>query len=351
MRAPLPIGLAGYGLVGRRHAEAVRACEGAALLAVAETDPAAAEAARAAGLRVVPDLGALLALSPGAVILATPNAAHVPQGLACVAAGVPALVEKPLAASAGEGARLVEAAERVGVPLLTGHHRRHNPRVAAAKAAIEAGRIGAVRAVQATCWLGKPDAYFAAGPWRTRAGAGPASINLIHDLDLMRHLVGEIARVRAVAAPSRRGHEAEDLLSALLEFEDGAIGTVSVSDAVPSPWSWELTAAENPAYPATGQSCYLIGGSEGALSVPDLRLWRHGGAEGWMSEMGATALLAGAADPLAAQVADLVAAARGAAPVCSGAEGLRTLRVLEAIQRAARTGAAEDVARPAEAAE
>ena len=348
---PLPIGIAGYGLVGRRHAEAVRACPDAALLAVAEPGPEAAEAVRAAGLTVVPDLDALLALSPGAVILATPNAAHVPQGLACVGAGIPTLIEKPLADTADEGARLVDAAARAGVPLLTGHHRRHNPRVAAARSAIAAGRIGAVRAVQATCWLGKPDAYFDAGPWRTAHGAGPSAINLIHDIDLMRHLVGEIARVRAASAPSRRGHAAEDLLSALVEFEGGAIGTVSVSDAIPAPWSWELTAAENPAYPATGQSCYLIGGAEGSLSVPDLRLWRHEGAGGWMSEMGATALMAGAADPLVAQVANLVAVARGAEPVCSGAEGLRTLRVLEAIQRAARTGTTETVEAAAEVAE
>ena len=340
----LAIGLVGYGLVGRRHAEAVRLCPGARLVAVAETDREAAENARKAGLDTVESLDALLERRPEAVVLATPNGLHVEQGLACVAAGVPTLIEKPLAVTAEEGERLVTAAKRAGVPLLTGHHRRHNPRIAAAKAAIDGGRLGEVRAVQATCWLGKPDHYFAASPWRTKAGAGPGSVNLIHDLDLMRHLVGEVVTARAVAVPSRRGHEPEDLLAGVLEFENGAVATLSVSDAIAAPWSWELTAGENPAYPSTPESCYLIGGSLGSLSLPDLRLWRHADGPDWMSEIGATSLLARSADPLVAQIANLVAVARGRAdPVCSGEEGLRTLRVLEAVQRAARSGAVERV--------
>ena len=344
MARDVRIGVAGYGLVGRRHAAAARACDGVVLAGIADADAAARDAARGAGIAVHETLEGMLAAGIDAVVLATPNAAHVEQGLACVAAGVPALVEKPLATDAGEGTRLVAAAARAGVPLLTGHHRRHDPRVAAARAAIGSGRIGAVRAVQATCWLAKPDAYFAAAPWRTRAGAGPGAVNMIHELDLMRHLVGEVREVRAVAVPSRRGHEPEDLVAAILSFASGAVGTISVSDAVAAPWSWELTAGENPAYPSTDQSSLLIGGSDASLSLPDLRVWRHSGTPDWMSEIGATSLLREPGDPLVRQMANLADVVRGrAGPVCSGAEGLRTLRVLEAVQASARSGGAVPV--------
>ncbi len=68
-----------------------------------------------------------------------------------------------------------------------------------------------------------------------------------------------------------RGNPIEETAAILLSFANGALGTFSVSDTTAAPWSWELTARENPAYPATGQACYMIGGTEGALELPGLR--------------------------------------------------------------------------------
>ena len=61
---------------------------------------------------------------------------------------------------------------------------------------------------------------------------------------------------------------------------NGALGTVSASDTVVSPWSWELTTGENPAYPRQDQSCYQIGGTHGALTIPALELWSHADKRG-----------------------------------------------------------------------
>ena len=77
--------------------------------------------------------------------------------------------------------------------------------VKTAKSAIESGAIGDVRAVQATCWFYKPDYYFDVAPWRTKKGAGPISVNLVHDVDLLRHFCGEVKSVRAISVPSKRG--------------------------------------------------------------------------------------------------------------------------------------------------
>ena len=61
------------------------------------------------------------------VVLATPNHMHVEQALECIAAGMPVLVEKPVAHTLDEGKRLIEAAERADAKLLVGHHRLHGP--------------------------------------------------------------------------------------------------------------------------------------------------------------------------------------------------------------------------------
>lgn len=96
-------------------------------------------------------------------------------------------------------------------------------------------------------------------------------INLIHDIDLFRHLLGEIVAVQARESNALRGNAVEETAVILLEFASGALGTVTVSDAVAAPWSWELTAGENPAYPRQDQSCYQIGGTRARSPFPGSR--------------------------------------------------------------------------------
>ena len=292
----------GYGLVGRRHVDVIIRSPKAELAAIVDTSPANKAAAMDHGVPVYADLVEMINTeSPDGVILATPTPLHIEQGLACIGAGCPTLIEKPIAVSSNEARLLTDAADKAGVPLLVGHHRRHNGMVQAAKSAIESGIIGDIRAVQATCWFFKPDYYFEEAPWRTKKGAGPISVNLVHDVDLLRHFCGEVVSVNAVAAPSRRGFENEDLATAVLVFSSGTIATISVSDSIVAPWSWELTARENPAYPATSESCYLIGGSKGGLSLPDLRVWQHEQQPDWWTPISANNLRCKTDDPLAMQ--------------------------------------------------
>ena len=331
--------VAGAGLIGRRHAQAIAAAEGVALAAIVDPSDAAAEVA---AQYAVPHFRTLEehfeAGTPDGVILATPNQAHVSGGMACIDALVPVLVEKPLADDLAEGQALVEAATAADVPLLTGHHRRHNPLIARAKQVIDEGRLGQITAVQGTCWLTKPDEYFQT-EWRRLKGAGPVYLNLIHDVDLLRHLCGDITSVHAMESNAVRGHEVEETAAILLRFANGALGTVTVSDAVVAPWSWELTARENPAYPATPEDCYRIGGTQGALSLPNLSLWTCPEDRSWWAPIAATKLPFGFDDPLVRQVTQFAAVIRGEEkPLVSGLDGLAALRVIEAVKRSAETG-------------
>ncbi len=334
----LRIAVVGAGLVGRRHLEAI-AGAGQRVGAVVDPDErsqALAErfqAPRFTSLSQMIDAG----VADG-VVIATPNQAHVPNGLDCVAAGLPILVEKPLATDVADGARLVEAAENAGVAVLVGHHRRHNPLIRKAREEIEAGALGRLIAVHGMFWLVKPDDYFEAA-WRREEGAGPIFINLIHDVDLLRHLCGDIVSVQALEAHAARGFAVEDTAAILLRFANGALGTFSVSDAIPAPWSWELTARENPAYPASGQSCYMIGGSNGAMEVPSLRIWSHAGAKSWWAPIANRTPPVGQDDPLVAQIRQFAAVIRGEEdPLVSGRDGLQAIRIVEAVKRSARTG-------------
>ena len=322
------IAVVGAGLIGRRHVEHVRA--EAELAAV--VDPVAPEADYS-------DIALMLReTSPDAAIVATPNALHEEHALLCIEAGVPVLVEKPLAADVAAAERIVAASEAAGVPVLVGHHRRHNPIVRAVRRVIEEGRLGEIVAAHTMFWLAKPPDYFDAA-WRQEPGAGPVFINLIHEFDLLRHYCGAVAEVAAMETHGR-GFAVEDGGGVLLRFVSGAIGTVAFSDRIAAPWSWELTAGENAAYPKTDEAATWLGGTHGSLSVPDLSLWRHEGEPSWWHAIvrEEVALDAGA-DPLALQVRHLAdVTLRGATPIVSAREGLETLRVTAAVKRAAETG-------------
>ena len=327
------IAVIGAGLIGRRHVEHVRA--EAKLAAV--VDPVAPEADHA-------DVEAMLrAVRPDAAIVATPNALHAEHALACIALGVPVLVEKPIADTVEAAESIVAAGEAAGVPVLVGHHRRYNPIVRAVRHAICDGRLGEIVAAHTACWLAKPPDYFDAA-WRREPGAGPILINLIHDIDLLRHYCGDVVAVQGMEACGR-GFAVEDTAVATLRFASGALGTVTLSDRIAAPWSWELTAGENPAYPHTREAATWIGGTRASLSVPDLALWHHEGEPSWWSEILREELAREPdKDPLAAQVRHLAdVALRGAVPLVSGREGLMTLRTTLAVKRAAETG---EIVRP-----
>nr|WP_041757352.1 Gfo/Idh/MocA family oxidoreductase [Bradyrhizobium sp. ORS 278] len=344
MSLPVRLAVAGAGLIGRRHIEQIDACPEAVLTAIIDPAPAANELAQARGVRCYSSLDALPAEHrPDGVVIATPNQLHVANGMACLAAGLPALIEKPLADDVAAAQTLVEAFERAGVPLLTGHHRRHNPMIQRAKAEIDTGRLGRIVAIHGVFWLIKPHDYFAPA-WRREAGAGPVLINLSHDIDLLRYLCGDIVAVQAAQSNQVRGHAVEDTAAMILHFESGALGTFSVSDTVQAPWSYEFTSGENPAYSRTQESCYQIGGTKGSLAIPQLDLWHHPDAASWWAPIARERLSYDMQEPLARQIGNFCAVIRGtAAPVVSGREGLNTLRVIAAIKRAAASGARETV--------
>lgn len=339
MRTEAPrLAVVGAGLIGRRHIEAIAKTSAATLACVVDPAEAGQVAAQARGVPWHSALDRMIAAGGvDGVILATPNALHEDGALACIDAGLPVLVEKPITSDLPGARRIVEASEASGVAVAVGHHRRHNPLIVKAKALIDEGRLGRIASVQATTWFMKPDDYFDTD-WRRRKGAGPVYINLIHDIDLLLHLVGPVTMVQAIESNALRGHEVEDTAVLLLRFASGALGTVNVCDTAVAPWSWELTARENPAYPATPEDCYWLGGTEGSLSLPNLALWTNPGQRSWWEPLSATRFPVDLTDPLILQIEQFAAVIRGEAdPLVTARDGLAALEVIEAVKHSAST--------------
>ncbi len=337
------IAVAGAGLIGQAHIRVLQASARCALSAVVDPSPAAAAVAAQAGVPLFSSLGELLASDrPDGVVLATPNPLHVPQALQCIAAGLPVLLEKPVATTVAEGQTLVNAAERSGVPVLIGHHRAHSPIMAKARQVVQSGQLGRLVSVMGSATFFKPDAYFESSPWRREAGGGPILINLIHEVHNLRMLCGEIVAVQAFGSNAIRGFAVEDTVAINLRFASGALGSFMLSDTAACPRSWEQTSQENPAYTHyDDEDCYVLAGTLGSLSVPTMRLKTYPRDEDrswWKAfEVGTVGLVRD--DPLKHQMEHFGAVVRGEAhPLVTAHDGLQNLKVTEAIAGAAATG-------------
>jgi predicted dehydrogenase len=134
----------------------------------------------------------------------------------------------------------------------------------------------------------------------------------------------------------------EDTAVVLLRLENGALVTISLSDTVAAPWSWDLASGENPAVfpqPLPPVNTHYISGTEGSLTLPGLELWRYDGKRGWQAPLSHEVIEVARGDPYAEQLRHLARVVRGKEePLVSAADGTRTLRATLAVQEAARSG-------------
>lgn len=270
--AQVRIAVIGAGLIGRTHIGVLRSGNpDYTLAAVADPSPAAAAEGQSLGYQVYAGLEEMLdRVKPDGAIVAVPNQMHVEVGVACIARKIPIIVEKPVADSVAEALGLVEAGEKTNVPILVGHHRRHNPIMRKAAEIIASGGIGRVVAANGLWLSHKPKDYFDVA-WRRETGGGPVLINAIHDIDCLRMLCGDVEMVSAAASNETRKFKVEDTAAAVLHFKSGALGTLLVSDAVSGCWTWEMGSRENADRPQDTENCYIIAGTKGSLTVPNLQ--------------------------------------------------------------------------------
>jgi predicted dehydrogenase len=212
---PLRVGVVGAGSMGSLHARVLAGFAGAELAWIADPDQQTAErlAQRFASRWIPePDLGGV-----DAVVIAAPTEFHHALAMSVVHAGLPLLVEKPIADTLEHVEEIIAASQQRGTVLMCGLLERFNPAVrTAAEIARQPVHITTVRH----------------SPYAERIRTGVASDLLIHDIDLVVRMMGQ--------APSTlTGHYgyfeprstsgSEDVAEATLRFAAGEIASLSVS--------------------------------------------------------------------------------------------------------------------------
>ncbi len=225
------IGIAGLGAAGRAFVPAIDAHPAFTLGAIADPSAAIRDEYGGRDIASYADLDAMLwDGSLDAVCIATPTEMHAGQALAAFAAGKHVLVEKPMATSIADARRMIEAADRAGKALLVGHSHSYDAPIAAMRALVESGTLGAPRMANTWCftdWVYRPrrpeELDIAKGGGVTfRQGA--------HQLDILRLLCGGRARsVRAKTFDLDPRRSTAGAHIAFVDFADGAAATAVYS--------------------------------------------------------------------------------------------------------------------------
>lgn len=341
--ADVRLALIGAGAIGRMHMDVLARGGCGTLCGIADPSDSARDLAAQAGVPWFADHRDLLdTVRPDGAIVATPNDSHAPVTLDCIARGVAVLVEKPVADTVEAARTMAAASGAAGVPVLVGHHRRHSPIIRRARAAIRDGMLGRPVSAAVMATFLKGDSYFSAA-WRRQAGGGPVLINMIHDIDLLRFLLGEIAEVQAIRSNAVRGFEVEDTAAAVFRMRSGVLATITLSDTAACPWNWDLLSGEwESLAKSEGADSHFITGTEGSLTLPRLTFHSYRGVTGepgWRSPLGTETLPVEHGSPYVLQLRHFARVIRGEeAPVITAADAARTLAAATAVLTAADRG-------------
>lgn len=164
------------------------------------------------------------------VSICTPNGLHAEHSISSLKAGFHVLCEKPIATNVHDCGEMIKVAEQMNKRLFAIKQNRFNPPVAAVKEAIESGKLGKIYSVQLSCfWNRNPQYYENSWKGTKDLDGGTLYTQFSHFIDLLYWLVGDVKKVKAfVNNYDHKGIiEFEDTGAVILEFHNGAIGTIN----------------------------------------------------------------------------------------------------------------------------
>jgi predicted dehydrogenase len=339
-------GIIGCGVIGPTHADAILANQeqGARLLAVFDTVPEAAQKMAARyNVQAYSDLAAFLAHPDLQVVnICVPSGLHAELGVITAKAGKHVIVEKPLDISLAAADRLIQTCREHKVKLAVISQHRFCPAMRQLQDALQAGRLGDLVLGDAIIKWYRTQQYYDSAGWRgTYAvdGGGALMNQGIHYVDLLQWVMGPVKSIRAVTKTLAHKIEVEDIAIAILQFENGAIGTIQGSTAV---------------YPGLPERLEISGRNATVIIEADkIKTWEIKDEKGETGNYGSITnsdsgnnsdSASAAADPAALsttghafQVADMIEAIRDKhEPTLNGEEARKPLEIILAIYQSSR---------------
>jgi UDP-N-acetyl-2-amino-2-deoxyglucuronate dehydrogenase len=224
-------GIIGCGRIGIRHAEHINNLGN--VVAVCDIDLKKAKAlAFSSDAHYFDDVNKLLASSTeiDVISVCTPNGLHAEHSIKALETGHHVLCEKPMAITSQDCSKMIQAAERSNRRLFVVKQNRFNPPVTAVKKLIDEGKLGKILSIQLSCFWNRNSQYYT-DSWKGTKDldGGTLFTQFSHFIDLLFWLIGDVKKLSAITKNSlHKGIiDFEDSGVVILEFEQGAIGTIN----------------------------------------------------------------------------------------------------------------------------
>lgn len=327
--AALRAGLIGIGMMGRHHARVLRSLSDVELVAVA--DPGGDPHGVAGSLPLCADVDELIAAGIDYCMVAVPTAYHEEVGLKLAAAGVHAMIEKPLAQDGGAARRLVEAFEDAGLIGAVGHIERYNPALQQLRTRLEHGELGAVFQVVTR----------RQGPFPARiADVGVVKDLATHDIDLTAWVTQQSFRSVAARTAYKSGRAHEDLVAVVGQLTDGTVTSHLVNWLSPMKERVTIVTGERGAFVADTLSADLTFFANGLIPTT----WDEIASFRGVSEGDVVRYAFPKPEPLRTEHEAFRDAVLGkSSDIVTMRQGLATVAVAEAVLDAAKTGRTVDL--------
>lgn len=222
--------IVGCGRIALKHAEAIKNLPEAKLVSVCDIIPEKAEQfATSYQAQMYVEFDEMLENPEIQVVnICTPNALHADMAVKAIEKGKHVMIEKPIAISLEDADRIIEAASRKGVKATAVHQNRFNAAIQKTRKALEGGMFGQMSHGVASIRWNRNQAYYNQANWRGTIDAkdGVLMNQCIHNIDLLNWMMGPVKKVIGKTATRFRDIEMEDVGTAILEFESGALGII-----------------------------------------------------------------------------------------------------------------------------
>lgn len=233
----LGFGIIGCGLISDWHVRAVEAIEGAYLVGVTDVNKDSREkTALKYGVRSFDSLEEMLGHKEVDVVsICTPSGLHAPLAIKAANAGKHIILEKPMALNLKESDEIIEACDKNNVKLTVISQLRFTDSVARVKAALAEGLLGRIIMGNVYMKYYRSQEYYDQSSWRGtwKMDGGGALMNQgIHGIDLLQYIMGDVKSVFAHTRTLARNIETEDSAIAILEFENGALGSIEGTTSI-----------------------------------------------------------------------------------------------------------------------
>ena len=331
----------GTGAIANIHAQAIQDIENAILVGAYNRTPEKATAfAQKWNCQSYPTLEELLTANIDVVCICTASGLHLSAALACIQANKHILVEKPLEITTERCEQIAQAAinQRVKVGVI--FPSRFNSSSQQIKQALDAKRFGKTVMGSAYVKWSRDAAYYASAAWRGTwefDGGGALMNQAIHSVDLLQWYMGPVKSVQAITANIRhKAIEVEDTAVAIIKFASGALGTIECTTAT---------------FPGSFKRIEIHGTQGTAILEEDtIKSWQFTDETDQdkqiQNQTNNQSSQGGFANPMdiaylghKRQMEDFLKAIENdATPLIDAAEGKKSVQIIEAIYKSAKTG-------------